>query len=91
MPNGPIRVYLISYFPIHNASDFTRESVAPPTMQYHITGLTAFTNYSISVAAYTNAEGDSSPSVVVITQEGSKHLLTIISKGIGMREGERPL
>ena len=73
-PNGIIRDYQITIFPIADISDVTTVSTRGSTLEFSITGLTAFTNYSISILAITVAHGESSDSIIVRTNEGSELL-----------------
>ena len=79
MPNGVIRDYQITYFPTADSADVTATNIGSSALEFNITGLTAFTNYSVSVSAITVAVGDPSDSIIVLTNEDSKspvwHLL----------------
>jgi len=72
MPNGIIRGYRITFFPTENASAVIAVNVSDSPLQYTITDLEAFTNYSITVAAFTVLIGTESATVTVLTEESSK-------------------
>ena len=72
MPNGVIRDYQITYFPTADSADVTATNIGSSALEFNITGLTAFTNYSLSVSAITVAVGDPSDIVIVRTNESSK-------------------
>ncbi len=71
-PNGIIRDYQITYFPANNISDITTLKTGNSALEFEITGLTAFKNYSISIQAITVELGESSFDITVRTNEGCK-------------------
>ena len=71
-PNGLIRDYQITYFRTVNSSDVTVVNTSSSALEFNLTGLRAFTNYSISISAITIRIGESSNLVVVRTNESSK-------------------
>ncbi len=72
MPNGVIVGYQVSYFPTANSSAVTTLNTGSSALEFDLTSLTAFTNYSISVAGITVALGTASDTITVVTSEGSK-------------------
>lgn len=73
MPNGIIRDYQITYFPTANASSSTVLNTSSDGLEFNITDLEAFTNYSISILAITVASGEPSDVMIVLTNENSKY------------------
>jgi len=71
MPNGIIRGYRITFFPTANFSAMVAVNVSDSPLQYTITDLEAFTNYSITVAAFTVLIGPESDILTVLTEESS--------------------
>ncbi len=74
-PNGIIRDYQITIFPTGDIADVTTVNTGSSALEFNITGLAAFTNYSVSISAITVERGESSHSIVVRTNEGSKFSL----------------
>ncbi len=72
MPNGIIRDYQITYFPTADSSSVTAINTSGPILEFNITDLTAFTEYSVSISAITVAVGNTS-TVLVTTNEDSKN------------------
>ena len=72
MPNGIIRGYRITFFPTANFSAMVAVNVSDSSLQHTITDLEAFTNYSITVAAFTVLIGPESATVTALTEESSK-------------------
>ena len=72
--NGVILSYTVDYKALPNGSPQT-EVVNAPTTHVTLTGLNEYTNYSITVFASTmKGDGNTSVSIVVITDEDSKFL-----------------
>ncbi len=72
IPNGIIRDYQVTYFPTADSSTVTTLNISSAALEFNITGLTAFTNYTISVTAITIELGDTSGEVFALTLESSK-------------------
>ena len=72
LPNGIIRDYQITYFPSANSSDVTTVNTGSSSLEYNITGLIAFTNYSIAVSAITVELGEMSITITLRTNESGK-------------------
>jgi len=72
VPNGIIRGYRIRFFPTADVSVVMAVNVSASALQYTITNLEAFTNYSITVAAFTVLIGTESDTVTTLTEESSK-------------------
>ena len=72
MENGVIRDYQITYFPTDDSTATTFMNISSSALEFNITGLMAFTNYSISVSAITVGIGDPSVVIIVMTNESSK-------------------
>ena len=71
--NGPLTSYVILYSRVGSNISMT-ETVTNET-EYVISGLIAFTNYSVEVAARTiNGTGPISNSVIQVSGEGNKYL-----------------
>ncbi len=71
MPNGIIIDYQIIYY----QTDLNRDSnttMSTSALEYEITGLTAFTNYSIFLTARTVEIGSESSVITIRTAENSK-------------------
>lgn len=72
MPNGMIRNYQITYFPTEDTIAMTTVHTGSSALEFDITGLTAFTEYSVSILAVTVTTGESSAAIVIRTNEDSK-------------------
>ena len=77
--NGIILSYTVTYKAFPYGSPLTKE-VSAPTMQATLTGLNEHTNYSITVFATTSkGNGNISASIIVITDEDSKFMRTLVN------------
>ena len=79
MPNGIIRDYQVSYFPTANSSAVPTVNTGSSALEFNITSLSAFTNYTISVTAFTIVMGSESDPITVVTSEGSKFVTMYFS------------
>lgn len=77
--NGIIRNYQITYFPTNNASDVSEEYTGGESFEFTITGLRAYTNYSVSIAAITITVGNAGM-IVQLTNESSKSYLEFLNR-----------
>ena len=72
MPNGIIRNYQITYF-ITQSGRESSSTVNTSLLEFRISSLEPFTNYSIVIAAMTISIGIESAVVTVVTNESSKY------------------
>ena len=74
--NGIILSYTVTYKALPNGIELTK-NVTAPTTQATLTDLNEYTNYSITVFAWTaKGAGNASAAIIVITDEDSKYNVT---------------
>ena len=74
--NGTILSYTVTYKALPNGIELTK-NVTAPTTQVTLTNLNEYTNYSITVFAWTaKGGGNVSAPIIVITDEDSKYNVT---------------
>ena len=76
--NGRILSYTVTYKALPNGIELTK-NVTSPTTQSTLTNLNEYTNYSITVFAWTaKGAGNVSAAIIVITDEDSEYTGTCV-------------